>query len=165
MEDNTEKPRIIKKYPNRRLYDTYDSKYITMADLRLLINSGVEFTVVDTRNGEDITRAILLQIIAEQERGDNPVFSSDFLTQLIRGYGNSMQSLFSNYLQEGAKVFSEQQQYMQQSMNQMPMNPVDFMNKLSEQQLKMWKRWEQTVSGGNAPPKPGDDDPQDNNSR
>lgn len=141
---DTSNTRVIKKYPNRRLYDTSDSRYITMMDLRQLVNDGIEFTVVDTRNGDDITRHILLQIIAEQEEhGEEPMFSSDFLTQLIRGYGSSMQSIFGNYFKESSRIFAEQQKQVQQAMGQVPFNPMELMTKISEQQIRMWQDWQQ----------------------
>ncbi|MGV0005436.1 MAG: polyhydroxyalkanoate synthesis repressor PhaR [Candidatus Porifericomitaceae bacterium WSBS_2022_MAG_OTU9] len=164
---DTKQPRIIKKYPNRRLYDTCASSYITMMDLRQLITDSIEFKVVDTRNGNDITRSILMQIIAEQEEHGDPLFSTDVLMQLIRGYGDA-QSMFSGYLQESAKMFSEQQKQMQQVVGQIPMAPMDFMNKLGEQQMQMWKRWGENVKKdtGTDDLSPTDpkSDSQDNNS-
>ena len=159
---DTSNPRIIKKYPNRRLYDTSDSRYITMMDLRQLVNDGVEFMVVDTRNGDDITRHILLQIIADQEEHGDPMFSSDFLMQLIRGYGNSMQSIFGNYFKESSRIFAEQQKQVQQSMGQVPFNPMELMTKISEQQIRMWQDWQQqsfkNTGGGPGSGQPDDQD-------
>lgn len=83
--------RIIKKYPNRRLYDTEISSYITVEDVRQLILDGDEFEVRDAKSGEDLTRQVLLQIIAEQEQGGEPVLSTQVLSQIIRFYGDSMQ--------------------------------------------------------------------------
>ena len=80
--------RIIKKYPNRRLYDTEYSKYITLEDIRILVIEKKEFVVVDARNKEDITKNILLQIIVEKEQGSSPFFSIEVLTQIIRSYEN-----------------------------------------------------------------------------
>ena len=78
--------RVIKKYPNRRLYDTTESRYITLADVRRLVLERVDFVVIDKKTQQDITRSILLQVIAEQEHGAEPVMSRDFLSQLIRSY-------------------------------------------------------------------------------
>ena len=86
--------RIIKKYPNRRLYDTEISKYITLEDVKKLVLSGVDFCVKDVKTDEDLTRNILLQIISEQEHDGDPMFSTQTLTQLIRFYGNAYQSAF-----------------------------------------------------------------------
>src|SRR6186997_2132438 len=83
--------RLIKKYPNRRLYDTKTSSYITLADVKQMVLKQEEFQVVDAKSGEDLTRQILLQIILEEESGGVPMFSSTLLSQLIRSYGNAMQ--------------------------------------------------------------------------
>ena len=80
-------PRTIKKYPNRRLYDTVESRYITLADVRRLVVERIDFVVVDKKSQADITRSILLQVIAEQEHGAEPLMSHDFLSQVIRSYG------------------------------------------------------------------------------
>ena len=85
--------RIIKKYPNRRLYDTAESKYITFTDIRDLVMSGVKFKVQDSATKEDLTRQILMQIIIEEESGGRPLFSADMLAQLIRFYGGTMQGV------------------------------------------------------------------------
>src|SRR3954464_6523699 len=92
-------PRTIKKYPNRRLYDTVESRYITLADIRRLVIDKTEFVVIDKKSQEDITRTILLQVIAEQEQGD-PLMSQDFLAQIIRSYGGAMQNFVGSYLDQ-----------------------------------------------------------------
>ena len=84
-------PRVIKKYPNRRLYDTVQSKYITLSDIRSLVLERIDFVVIDKKSQDDITRSILLQVIAEQEHGVDPVMSRDFLSQVIRSYGGNLQ--------------------------------------------------------------------------
>ena len=81
-------PRVIKKYPNRRLYDTAESRYITLADVRRLVIENIDFLVIDKKNQQDITRSILLQVIAEQEHSAQPMMSRDFLSQVIRSYGD-----------------------------------------------------------------------------
>ena len=86
-------PRTIKKYPNRRLYDTVESRYITLADIRRLVIDRIDFVVMDKKTQEDITRSILLQVIAEQEHGGEPLMSRDFLSQIIRSYGGAMQGM------------------------------------------------------------------------
>ena len=85
-------PRVIKKYPNRRLYDTVESRYITLADVRRLVVERIDFVVVDKKNNADITRSILLQVIAEQEHLAEPILSQDFMVNVIRSYGTSAQS-------------------------------------------------------------------------
>ena len=97
--------RLIKKYPNRRLYDTQTSTYVTLSDIKNLVMGNEVFKVVDAKTEEDLTRNILLQIILEEEAGDAPVFSSQMLSQIIRFYGNSMQGLMGNYLEKTMQSF------------------------------------------------------------
>ena len=101
--------RLIKKYPNRRLYDTRTSTYITLADVKELVLAHEGFQVVDAKSGDDLTRAILLQIILEEEAGGAPMFSSDLLSQMIRFYGNAMQGMMGNYIENNIKSFTEVQ--------------------------------------------------------
>ena len=101
-------PRVIKKYPNRRLYDTVESRYITLADVRRLVVEKIDFVVVDKKNNVDITRSILLQVIAEQEHGGEPLMSRDFLSQVIRSYGAGVRGVMGNYLEQSLKLFSGQ---------------------------------------------------------
>jgi polyhydroxyalkanoate synthesis repressor PhaR len=101
-------PRTIKKYPNRRLYDTVESRYITLADIRRLVIQGIDFVVVDKKTQADITRAILLQVIAEQEHDGEPLMSRDFLSQVIRSYDDAMRSMVGNYLEQSLKLFATQ---------------------------------------------------------
>jgi polyhydroxyalkanoate synthesis repressor PhaR len=127
--------RIIKKYPNRRLYDTEQSKYITLADVRGLVMNCVRFRVLDTSSNEDITRQILMQIIIEEETGGKPLFTADMLAQLIRFYGGTMQGLFTRYLEESFNIFARQQE---QASKSLPVNPMEVFNDLTQQNLKMW---------------------------
>lgn len=106
--------RLIKKYPNRRLYDTRTSTYITLADVKELVLKHEQFQVVDAKTSEDLTRSILLQIILEEESGGAPMFSSDILTQFIRFYGNAMQGMVGNYLERNVQLFNEIQKRMQE---------------------------------------------------
>jgi polyhydroxyalkanoate synthesis repressor PhaR len=101
--------RTIKKYPNRRLYDTVESRYITLSDIRRLVIERVEFVVIDKKTQEDITRSILLQVIAEQEHGVEPLMSRDFLSQIIRSYGGATQGMIGSYLEQSLKLFAGQQ--------------------------------------------------------
>lgn len=98
-------PRIIKKYPNRRLYDTVESRYITLGDVRRLVLDQVEFCVVDKRTGQDITRPVLLQVIAEQEQRSGTVLSQDFLAQLIRSHDAGLEGMLSSYLEQSLRLF------------------------------------------------------------
>ena len=115
-EEKMETPaRLIKKYPNRRLYDTKTSSYITLADVKQMVHRQEDFQVVDAKSGEDLTRAILLQIILEEEStGGLPMFSSDLLSQLIRFYGNAMQGVMGNYLERNIRAFQDMQKTMQE---------------------------------------------------
>ena len=129
--------RIIKKYPNRRLYDTKDSKYITLEDVKKLVLSGIEFCVKDVKSDEDLTRNILLQIIAEQEQHDGePFFSTELLTQIIQSYGDSVQSIAGEFIEKSMQLFVEQQKQMQQAMTS---NPITAMSELAEKNLKLWQ--------------------------
>ena len=106
--------RIIKKYPNRRLYDTETSAYITLADVKQFVLDAQEFKVQDARSNEDLTRSILLQIILEEESGGVPMFSADMLSNIIRYYGHSMQGLMGNYLERSIGAFHEAQKKFQE---------------------------------------------------
>ena len=111
--------RIIKKYPNRRLYDTETSTYITLSDVKKLVLEQAEFRVEDAKTHEDLTRSILLQIILEEESAGAPMFSSDMLSQIIRFYGNAMQGMMGNYLEKNIKTFIDMQKRLQEQSRQM----------------------------------------------
>ena len=106
--------RLIKKYPNRRLYDTKTSSYITLADVKQMVLKQEEFQVVDAKTSDDLTRHILLQVILEEESGGTPMFSSDVLSQLIRSYGNAMQGMMGTYLEKNIHAFQDMQKTMQE---------------------------------------------------
>ncbi|MEB0141160.1 MULTISPECIES: polyhydroxyalkanoate synthesis repressor PhaR [unclassified Undibacterium] len=96
---------LIKKYPNRRLYDTQTSSYITLVDVKQFVLENDDFAVIDAKSGEDLTRSILLQIILEEEAGGSPMFSSVVLSQIIRYYGHAMQGMMGNYLEKNVQAF------------------------------------------------------------
>ena len=100
-------PRILKKYPNRRLYDTEVSSYITLAEVKAMVLQGVDFEVRDAKTGEDLTRSILLQIILEEETGGVPMFSAGMLSQIIRFYGHAMQGMMGSYLEKNLQTFTD----------------------------------------------------------
>ena len=102
-------PRVLKKYPNRRLYDTRSSSYITLADVKDMVLELEDFEVRDAKTGEDLTRSILLQIILEEESGGVPMFSAQMLAQMIRFYGHSMQGMMGAYLEKNLQTFVELQ--------------------------------------------------------
>ncbi|HWA12323.1 MAG TPA: polyhydroxyalkanoate synthesis repressor PhaR [Burkholderiales bacterium] len=125
MAHMSEEIRLIKKYPNRRLYDTATSSYITLADVKQLVLDQVSFRVVDAKSEEDLTRSILLQIILEEEGAGSPMFSSDMLSQIIRFYGNAMQGMMGSYLDKNIQTFVEIQRRLQeQSMPRFGDNPM-----------------------------------------
>ncbi len=99
--------RLIKKYPNRRLYDTQTSTYITLSDVKQLVLDHEVFKVVDAKSSDDLTRSILLQIILEEESGGVPMFSSVMLAQVIRFYGHAMQGIMGSYLEKNIQAFME----------------------------------------------------------
>ncbi|MFM1989636.1 MAG: hypothetical protein RJA99_2593 [Pseudomonadota bacterium] len=108
--------RLIKKYPNRRLYDTQTSAYITLADVKQLVLDTEDFKVIDAKSEEDLTRSILLQIILEEEASGAPLFSSQMLSQIIRFYGHAMQGMMGAYLEKSMVAFVEiQQKFQEQS--------------------------------------------------
>ncbi len=125
--------RIIKKYPNRRLYDTETSTYITLAEVKDLVLQYRAFQVQDAKSGEDLTRAILLQIILEEESGGVPMFSTDMLANIIRYYGHSMQGLMGSYLERSINAFHEaQKRFQAQAQVMVPKMPADtFANMMS----------------------------------
>ena len=128
--------RIIKKYPNRRLYDTELSKYITLENVKQLVTDKVDFCVKDVKTGEDLTRGILLQIISEQEHDGEPFFSASALSQIIRFYDDSMQSVAGDFIQKSLTLFVDQQKQMQDAVTS---NPLTAMNDITENNLKMWQ--------------------------
>ena len=119
--------RLIKKYPNRRLYDTQTSSYITLVDVKQLVLANEEFTVVDAKTEDDLTRSILLQIILEEESNGEPMFSSSSLAQIIRYYGHAMQGMMGSYLEKNIQVFIDIQNKMTENskglMEDKPFSP------------------------------------------
>ena len=112
-DEKTEQVRLIKKYPNRRLYDTKTSSYITLADVKQMVLKNEDFQVIDAKSSEDLSRQILLQIILEEESGGMPMFSSDLLSQMIRSYGSAMQGFMGSYLSKNIEAFQQLQKTMQ----------------------------------------------------
>ncbi len=132
--------RLIKKYPNRRLYDTSESRYITLDEVREMVLQEIPFKVVDRQSEEDITRNILLQIILEQESGGTPLFTADVLSRFIRNYGEATRDGFTEYLDTSLRFFSEQQNAIQQQMGKaLEGTPMDYWMKLGEQNMKIWQ--------------------------
>lgn len=131
-QSKTSKLRVIKKYPNRRLYDTDSSAYITLTDVRQLVMDRTAFVVRDAKTSEDLTRSILLQIILEEETGGAPMFTEAVLANIIRFYGNAMQSFMGAYLEKNVESFMDLQVKMsEQSKGLSPEKWAQFMNSQS----------------------------------
>ncbi|MBK6729368.1 MAG: polyhydroxyalkanoate synthesis repressor PhaR [Xanthomonadales bacterium] len=156
----TKSTRIIKKYPNRRLYDTEISSYITIDEVRQLVVDGEDFEVRDAKTGDDLTRTVLLQIISEHEEKGQPLFSTKLLSQLIRFYGDSLQGFMGSYLERSMQVFLDQQtQFRGQMNNILGQTPWSVLNEMTERNLDLWKQMQSKFVGEvapKAPPKPGD---------
>ena len=132
--------RIIKKYPNRRLYDTEISSYITLEEIRQLVLDGETFEVRDAKSGEDLTRSVLLQIISEHEEKGQPMLSPQLLSQIIRFYGDSLQGFMGPYLERSLQVFLDQQQQFRTQLNSlMGQTPWSMLNDLTERNMDAWK--------------------------
>lgn len=131
----SEPVRLIKKYPNRRLYDTKTSAYITLSDVKDLVLALVSFKVVDAKTGDDLTRSILLQIIIEEETAGVPLFTSELLAQMIRFYGHAMQGMLGKYLETNIKSFSEFQKKLQEQSNSL------YGENSSQAQSDMWSQF------------------------
>jgi polyhydroxyalkanoate synthesis repressor PhaR len=141
-------PRIIKKYPNRRLYDTEISSYITLEEIRQLVLDDEEFEVRDAKTGENLTRSVLLQIIAEYEERGQPMFTTKLLSQIIRFYGDSLQGFMGNYLERSMQMFLEQQgQLRNQLGGVLGQSPWALMNQLTERNLQFWNELQQNMAG------------------
>lgn len=121
--------RVIKKYPNRRLYDTETSTYITLAEVKQLVMDALPFVVRDAKSNEDLTRSILLQIILEEEAGGAPMFTEAALANIIRFYGHAMQGFMGNYLEKNVQAFTDlQSQMAEQTKNFTPEMLTQFMS-------------------------------------
>ena len=132
--------RLIKKYPNRRLYDTEESRYITLAEVKDLVMNAAAFRVVDSQTEADITRAILLQIIMEQEAGGAPLFTAAMLERFIRFYGDSAQEAFTTFLDQSLDLFVKQQRmFTEQMQGVWGGNPMEFWMKLGQQNMGFWQ--------------------------
>ena len=149
--------RVIKKYANRRLYDASQSKHITLDDIRTMIISGERIKVVEDKTNEDITRLILLQVIADQEQFGRPILSTTLLEALIRFYGNSLQGFLSAYLEKSVETFMQQQEAVHaQLARMMSSGPLGAMSELTRQNLELWSRMQESMLAAFTPPKQND---------
>jgi polyhydroxyalkanoate synthesis repressor PhaR len=134
------KQRVIKKYANRRLYDTEESRYVALEDIRQLVMDGRHFRIVDAQGGEDITRSILLQIIVEQEEKGQPILSTRLLEQLIRYYGDNLQSFVGAYLEKSMDFFIKEQAVLQDQMESLlQAAPSSVWREMAERNLTLWR--------------------------
>ena len=152
--------RVIKKYPNRRLYDTEESRYITLADVRQLVVEKVDFVVIDKKSGQDITRAILLQVIAEQEQHGEAIMTEDFLAQVIRSYGRVMPGFMARYLEQSLRFFLDQQQSVRSQVKRVVgIDPVEAVTEAAQKNFNRWRALQEDVLsrlGGTPPDKDKD---------
>jgi polyhydroxyalkanoate synthesis repressor PhaR len=137
---NVQQERLIRKYSNRRLYDTSGSRHVTLDDLRQMIVAGERIKVVDDKSGEDLTRSVLLQIIAEQEQFGLPVLGADLLEMIIRFYGGPMQALLSRYLEQAFTTMLRQQEAMQSEMAKALQTPFAPLTELARKNMQMWEQ-------------------------
>ena len=139
-------PRVIRKYPNRRLYDTVESRYVTLADVRRLVVERVDFVVLDRKSQQDITRSILLQVIAEQEGAGESLMSRDFLSQVIRTYGSGLHDFVGRYLDESIQQFArEQRELRERFKNVVGIDPVETVTAVAQKNYQRWKALQEEV--------------------
>jgi len=142
--------RLIKKYANRRLYDASISRHVTLADIRQLIVQGEKIRVVEDKTNEDITRLILLQVIAEQEQFGKPILSTPLLESIIRFYGGPMQEYMTRYLETSVETFMRQQEALQKQISQVLNStppPMNAMADLARQNMELWARMQESMLG------------------
>ena len=148
-EEDSTPERIIKKYPNRRLYDTFESRYITLQEVKDLVLEEDPFQVVDQKTGEDITRSILLQIILDQESDTNPLFSNDNLKRFIRFYGAGAHGGFSDFIGQSLQFFQDQQREFSKAMGEFStQNPISFWNDVTKKNMETWSKLMQGIPPG-----------------
>ncbi len=148
--------RVIKKYPNRRLYDTEESRYITLADVRDLVINQVDFQVIDKKSGDDITRSILLQVISEQEAHGEPIMSKDFLSEVIRSYETAMPDFMARYLEQSLQLFMSQQQFFRGQVKRVVgVDPVSIVADMTQQNFARFMSLQDEVFTRFAGSKPG----------
>jgi polyhydroxyalkanoate synthesis repressor PhaR len=143
--------RIIRKYANRRLYDSVASRHVTLDDIRRLIGAGERVKVIDDKSGEDITRSMLLQIIASQEQFGTPVLSTQLLEALIRFYGNPAQEMLTKYLEQSIGSLLRQQQVMQAEMAKVLESPMAPMADLARQNMELWAKLQASMLSAFSP--------------
>jgi polyhydroxyalkanoate synthesis repressor PhaR len=149
---NMAEERLIRKYANRRLYDAHDSRHVTLDDLRKLIAGGQRIKVVEDKSGEDITRSILLQIIASQEQFGTPVLSMQLLEAIIRFYGNPIQQMLTTYLEQSIGTLLRQQRVLQAEMAKALETPMAPIAEMARQNMEMWAKMQASMLSAFSPP-------------
>ena len=148
---NMAEERLIRKYANRRLYDAHDSRHVTLDDLRKLIAGGQRIKVVDDKSGEDLTRNILLQIIASQEQFGTPVLSTQLLEAIIRFYGNPIQQMLTSYLEQSIGTLLRQQSVLQAEMAKALETPMAPIAEMARQNMEMWAKMQASMLSAFSP--------------
>ena len=155
MEDDV---RIIKKYPNRRLYDTEDSCYIKLLEIKDMIERGISVKVIDSNTEEEITRSILLQIILEQESNKEPLFTTDNLINFIRYNGETSREGFMHFMDKNLDFFQEQQSTIQERFKEFAdYNPMDFWTSSTKKNMDVWKKMQDSFMSPNSETNPDSD--------
>ena len=151
--------RTIKKYPNRRLYDTEESRYITLSDIRKLVVEKVDFVVIDKKSGDDITRSILLQVISEQEQQGDSIMSRDFLSEVIRSYNNAMPGFARSYLEQSMGMFMRQQQQVRDQVRKVVgIDPLSSVAEVAERNYSRWRSMQDELFRAMGAGRRGDDE-------
>jgi polyhydroxyalkanoate synthesis repressor PhaR len=153
--------RVIKKYANRRLYDATGSRHVTLDDLRKMIVSGDKVKVVDDKSGEDLTRAVLLQVISEQEQFGTPVLSIELLESIIRFYGNPVQEMLTRYMEQSVGTLVRQQQVMRAEMAKVLEGPMAPVAEFARQNLEQWSKIQASMMAAFNASKPQSPAPED----
>jgi polyhydroxyalkanoate synthesis repressor PhaR len=153
-------PRTIRKYANRRLYDSQESRHLTLDEVRQLVVDGEHIRVEDAKTGEDLTRSILLQIIVEREEAGEPLLSAPLLEHLIRFYGGEMQGFLASYLERSVEAFASRHEALrEQFVRFVSENP---MTELTRRNLALWEQLQnQLLDVWNRAPQKDDDDPKE----
>jgi polyhydroxyalkanoate synthesis repressor PhaR len=153
--------RIIKKYANRRLYDSTGSRHVALDDIRKMIVSGDKVKVIDDKSGQDLTRNVLLQVISEQEQFGTPVLSTELLEAIIRFYGNPVQEMLTRYMEQSVGSIVRQQQAMREEMAKSFENPLGPMTEIARQNMEQWSKMQSSMLSAFAPPTPSASPPKE----
>jgi polyhydroxyalkanoate synthesis repressor PhaR len=154
--NNMSNERLIKKYANRRLYDSTESRHVTLEDIRKMIVSGAKVKVVDDKSGEDLTRAVLLQVITEQDQYGTPVLSTELLEAIIRFYGNPVQEMLTKYMEQSVGALVRQQETMRAEMTKALAGPMAPLAEFARQNMDQWSKIQASMMSAfaGATPKP-----------